>query len=108
MRQAWGAVSARPFPRVRITPRRPLTLTPGCAHREIVMKSMFVLAAALGLGACAPLPDISAGRDPADPAAPVRPVRAPAVLAGTTHYEPVDPKPWGPTNDAVAPRRAAP
>lgn len=72
------------------------------------MRSVLALGAALWLAACSPLPVVTAGPDPSDPAHPAAPVRYSPVLAGTGHYEPVEPKPWGETNRAVTPEGRRP
>jgi hypothetical protein len=72
------------------------------------MRSVLALGAAFWLAACSPLPVVTVGPDPIDPNSPVRPVGYRPVLVGTTHYEPVEPKPWGAGNRAITPGGKAP
>jgi len=72
------------------------------------MRSVLALGAGLWLAACSPLPIVTVGPDPTDSNSPVRPVSYRPVLVGTTHYEPVEPKPWGAVNGAITPGAKAP
>lgn len=67
------------------------------------MRSVLALGATLWVSACAPLPVVATGPDPADPGVPVRPPAYRPVLSGTVDHRPVEPKPWADVNRRVAP-----